>query len=75
MKMPRLPFMQLWTIYLFIVYLEVGSLDDESCIVLPRLKLLEQVDEGAEDQAVVLVHRSPSHHLLHTTTSASQGEF
>ena len=52
--------------YLLIVYFQIRSLDHKGCVVLPGLELLEEVDEGPEDQPVVLVHRAPAHHLLKT---------
>ena len=52
------------TAYLLVVYFEIRSLDHKSCVVLPGLELLEQVDEGPEDEAVVLVHRAAAGHLL-----------
>ena len=54
------------TAYLLVVYFQIRSLDHKSCVVLPGLELLEQVDEGPEDEAVVLVHCTPTSHLLKT---------
>ncbi len=42
---------------LLVVDFEVGSPDDVGRIVLPLLQLVEQVDEGAEHEAVVGVQR------------------
>ena len=54
----------LFQTYLLIVYFQIRSLDYEGCVVLPCLELLEQVDEGPEDEAVVLVHGASAGHLL-----------
>jgi hypothetical protein len=43
------------TFYLLVVDFQKRSFQDELCVLLPLLEQLKKVEEGSENQAVILV--------------------